>query len=157
MTREQQDKLWNDLSAESKDYVLSKYNNLEPERCEADRDTKLDYEGLFGSHNLNPKPLTYEDVEEEMNYYFSDEMMAKEKAIHQLLLVAKYLNGDWKPDWNYIQDKWYLAVNKGKIKVDYLDDYHNSHIVYFRTNELALQAIQILGEETIRLALSTDY
>lgn len=33
----------------------------------------------------------------------------------------------------------------------------NRQIVYFRTYELAEQALKILGEETIRTALSTDY
>ena len=34
---------------------------------------------------------------------------------------------------------------------------NNSSLVYFRTEELAKQAIQILGEETIILALSINY
>lgn len=167
MLREQQDKIWNELSEESKDYVLSKYNSLEVERCKADRDTKLDYEDLFGSHNLN-STLTYEDVVKELFPElregvtsveiptFSEEEANKLSAIGALLATAKYLNKGWKPDWKSSSKKWSFDIDNGKLIISHSIIYQTS-FVYFRTKELAQQAIQILGEEVIRLALTTDY
>lgn len=71
--------------------------------------------------------------------------------------VAKYLNGDWKPDWgNKLQIKFYIAIYLGYIVV-YRVSSTNDINVFFKSEEAAQQAIDILGEETIRLALSTDY
>lgn len=80
-------------------------------------------------------------------------------AINKLMNVAKYLNGDWKPNWDDSNElKHYICY--------YL--YNNtivigttcntcSDIVYFKSKELAQQAIEILGEETIKLVLCTDW
>ena len=79
-------------------------------------------------------------------------------AINKLLNVAAFLNGkDWKPDWeNQDEKKWGIDLTEGEITVTHTRTYQTS-IVYFRTEELAEQAIQILGEDTVRLALTTEY
>lgn len=78
-------------------------------------------------------------------------------AINKLMNVAKYLNKDWKPNWNDCKDpKWLISITKENIK--YCITRTNQYqIVYFRTIKLAKQAVEILGEDTIKLALSTDY
>lgn len=71
--------------------------------------------------------------------------------------VAKYLNGDWQFNWEEAgNSKFYIALEHNKIRI--LEGWvSNVALVYFRTKELAQKAIDILGEETIRLALSTDW
>ncbi len=75
-------------------------------------------------------------------------------AINKLMNVAEYLNEGWKPDWKDSTVKWYLlwqACDKKLCTIDL------SHIQYpgpvFKTQDLALQAIEILGEEEVKLAL----
>lgn len=188
MNKEQQDKLWNDLSEESKEshrqfYEFYKGCNIESYHCHVCRQM----EKTFGLHNLNPKPLTYENIARDLfkdEFYFiketgeigyqdlegvealmdephiasSEKQLSKLLAINKLLNVAKYLNGNWKPNWlDASEEKWQfqLSAEEGlEIRV-YVAI--NSGIVYFRTEELAQQALKILGEETIYLALSTDY
>lgn len=184
MNTEQQDKLWNDLSEESKKRI-----NIEYKESMDGSELKRSIYYLFGSHNLNPKPLTYEDVARELFFgrycYYTEfegtvrgteadykdyqsaghctspKQAIKLLMINKLLNVAKYLNGDWKPDWSYTEEKWAIGIdpdnNRVKIVRVFGNDRFNRHLVYFRTEELAQQAIQILGEETIKLALSTDY
>lgn len=73
--------------------------------------------------------------------------------------VAKYLNGDWKPNWDEVDERKYF------IYTCLIDSYigvksatiHMYDIVYFKSEELARQAIEILGEQTIKTALSTDW
>lgn len=77
-------------------------------------------------------------------------------AINQLMNVASYLNKDWKPDWNnHYQNKFYIFVRDGTINIDYVY-ISNDGVVFFPNEETAKRAIEILGEETIRLALG-DY
>lgn len=75
-------------------------------------------------------------------------------AINKLMNVAEYLNEGWKPDWKDSTVKWYLlwqACDEQLCTIDL------SHIQYpgpvFKTQKLALQAIEILGEEEVKLAL----
>lgn len=174
ITREQQDKLWNELSEESKKFILNRYNWLKSQR-EIAVDTiswneyqlgLKEWEEMYGPHNLNPT-LTYKDInaklyEHKANiiHFMNTTSIKHEKkinAINKLLEVAKYLNGDWKPDWeNGIQYKWFIRIVSNEVVADYTIGYIDS-FVYFRTQELAEQAVKILGEEIIRLALSTDY
>lgn len=83
--------------------------------------------------------------------------MLKIGAINKLLYVAKYLNDEWVPDFTSGKSKYYLSIgsdNTLQINASY---YSNTNSVYFKSEELAQQAIDILGEDTIRKALITNY
>lgn len=79
-------------------------------------------------------------------------------AINKLMNVAKYLNGEWKPDWDdNKQHKFQIYINEENDVTVLGIIYSIGNVVYFKTKEAAQQAIDILGKETIRLALSTDW
>lgn len=88
----------------------------------------------------------------------SSKQAEKLLAINQLMNVAKYLNGDWQPDWKGDELKYYIEID---TVIDDLcfdnTSFYNGSIVYFKSKKLIKQAIEILGEDTIRLALCTDY
>ena len=75
-------------------------------------------------------------------------------AKNQLANVAKYLNDGWNPTVGYTA--WYI-ISYGNNNIDIIDaDFQHSHCssrIIFKPKELAQQAIQILGEETVKLAL----
>lgn len=115
-----------------------------------------------------PKISCYNDVLREIfkgergfyinSYCVSQEQTEKVLAINKLLNVAKYLNNGWTPNWSDSnENKYYFYINSlDRININWaICDRHD--IVYFRTKELAEEAIVILGVETIRLALTTDY
>lgn len=123
------------------------------------------YQNLFPKEAFQPQQLTYEVVKRELFKEhrlgaisieiptFSDKEAEKLSAIGALLATAKFINKDWKPDWEgYAEKKYYISLKSKKISVEYTIDYNNS-IVYFRTEELTKLAVQILGEDTVRLAL----
>ena len=92
-------------------------------------------------------------------YHCMYEKQAKKLlSINKLMNVAKYLNGEWCPNWRDGNErKWTLGIGiQNKIGVNFWCDYVAS-FVYFKSKEAAKQAIEILGEETIKLALSTDW
>lgn len=170
MNKEQQDKLWNELSEESKNTILEKYksyvdmykNDLDEEQRIFGRSMKMEYECIFGTHNLNPKPSTYEDILKWSKERDLRSLYKKLEAMGDLLLVAKYLNGDWKPDWSDEDAKFYtlgIDNNDNSIKIIEVKPYYTftTEIVNFEEKEFAEQAVQILGEETIRLASTPDY
>lgn len=94
------------------------------------------------------------------NHCVSFKQANKLLAINKLMNVAKYLNGNWKPDWNDSEEyKFYICINNMYRKEDLdisINTTYRLAFVYFKTEEFAKQAIKILGEETIRFALSAD-
>lgn len=80
-------------------------------------------------------------------------------AINKLMNVAKYLNGDWQPNWDKGNEpKYYIYYSNmyKTLNTDCVVSVQTNNI-FFKSKELAEQAIEILGEETITLALCTDY
>lgn len=87
----------------------------------------------------------------------SERQLKKLLAINMLMNVAKYLNGNWQPDWNNTREnKYYIVISKYGNQI-HCNALCNNSIVYFKSEELAKKAIEILGEETIKFALCTDY
>lgn len=83
--------------------------------------------------------------------------MLKIGAINRLLYVAKYLNNGWVPNFKYGNEKYYLSItDEGTLQIS--TAYHiNVSFVYFKSEELAQQAIDILGEDNIKKALNVYY
>ena len=84
--------------------------------------------------------------------------MKKILALNNLMLVAKYLNKNWVPEFNrYRQAKYYITISDNKLSIDRCYCVNKGAGIFFRMEELAQQAIELLGEETIKLALSPNY
>ena len=93
------------------------------------------------------------------NNCISEKQTRKLLAINKLMNVAKYLNNGWQPDWsNYTDYKYYICYvnNYLRLAIEF-NTVEQGNSIYFKSRELAKQAIDILGEETIKLALCTDY
>lgn len=78
-------------------------------------------------------------------------------AINKLMNVAKYLNDGWQPNWGTDELNYFIYVDsRGVLSIgSYVFTYSSD--IYFKSSKLAQQAIEILGEETIKLALLTDW
>lgn len=131
------------------------------------------------------KQLTYKDICEKLFYtghYFINDIgeichlnfvgfnANSASNIHQLECilaknklanVARYLNGEWKwelgsNDAFFIMDR---SITKTEINfgIDKYSCYPERANVLFKSREAAQQAIEILGEETVKLALTPLY
>jgi len=109
--------------------------------------------GIIRAENL------YLSYVEQPNNCTSRKQAEKILAINKLMNVAKYLNGDWQPDWNNENEYKYSIYYSHRYNRLSINNVYGiqSQSIYFKTKELAKKAIEILGEETIRLALCTDY
>lgn len=139
-----------------------------PEGYEIDQENST-----FECIKFKPKTLTYNDIalalcknnktykatfEVELGYLgglcTSVQQVKKLVAINKLINVAKYLNGDWEPNFRSINEsKFYFTLINNNLKIieHYTD---NLGTPCFKSEELAIQAIEILGKETIKPALS---
>lgn len=78
-------------------------------------------------------------------------------ALNKLCNVAKYLNGDWVPNTTIV-DKYFIQLTSFNytVTITSITGFYGG-IVYFKTRELAEQALNILGEEEIKKALTLNY
>ena len=86
--------------------------------------------------------ITYEEVVELGFSVRGTEIEFKAQAIAKLINIAKYYNGDWKPEWNNRnEDKCYICYRyiKDEYAVD-ADLTEVSNIVYFK-NDVDAQAV----------------
>jgi hypothetical protein len=120
------------------------------------KDKKLYY------NNFDGRISSVDNFEGEVdgpNNATSKKQIEKLLAINKMMNVGKYLNGDWKIDWigtSQLKYYLYLSIFHSNISIAGICNM-NDALVYFRSRELAQQAIDILGEDVIKLALSTDY
>lgn len=129
---------------------------------------KIDKENsTFECIKFKKKPVTImsimDEFKEKLNYSVkvlatSNTHMHKILAINSLILVAKYLNNGWVPNFNSCRHRnYYITIRGNKLFIDYCFNINTGAVAYFKNEELAQQAIDILGEEVIKQALSHNY
>ena len=98
-----------------------------------------------GIVKFKKKDITYDDI---LQAYATDfggirvpnHCIDKILAISQLMNIAKYYNGDWKPDWNNSdKSKYYIRYNTGTYAVDCNYTYNYGNI--FFKNKKDAQAV----------------
>lgn len=106
---------------------------------------------------------TYESTPTNPNNSMTRVQLESILALNKLCNVAKYLNGDWLPDKGRNGNNWFLLLQYEDMQGMYQTLTVGRHgtvqhsCVYFKTKELAKQAIEILGEKEIRKALTLNH
>ena len=77
-------------------------------------------------------------------------------AFNKLQNIAKYLNNGWKPDFYSTEKKW-VIVKDGKSFSTRYNQSVNDADVYFKSEDLANEAIRIMGKESLNDLFSTDW
>lgn len=113
--------------------IFKEINNMEiknnqltiniPEGMEIDTENSSLAEGII---KFKSKYITYSKIINSFNsitntnvYIHSSDTKVL-KAIAQLMNIAKYYNGDWKPDWsNPSEYKYFIVYNNNTYIVDY--------------------------------------
>ena len=113
--------------------IFKEINNMEiknnqltidiPEGMEIDTENSSLAEGII---KFKSKCITYSKIINSFNsitntnvYIHSSDTKAL-KAIARLMNIAKYYNGDWKPDWSDPSEyKYFIVCNMDTYKVDY--------------------------------------
>ena len=112
--------------------IFKEINNMEiknnqltidiPEGMEIDLENSDLAKGIV---KFKKKDITYDDILQECPTNFSglrvrNHCLDKILAISQLMNIAKYYNGNWKPNWNNLNDcKYHIIYSDGAYVVDY--------------------------------------
>lgn len=77
-------------------------------------------------------------------------------AFNKLQNIAKYLNGDWEPDFDGDHENWDITKN-GDTYTPMYTKVLNKANTYFKSKELTKKAIRLMGEESLNDLFSTDW
>ena len=103
------------------------------------------------------KVITYEEIVK-LGFCVNLEIGIKAQAIAQLINIAKYYNGDWKPDWNNSEEpKYYIYYcnNNDEYKLSFTTNV-NWGDIYFRFRDNTQSVIDNPNFRTILDAIYKD-
>lgn len=109
------------------------------------------------------KDLTYSEICDALDYkYYVDLSVPKVnrdklKAISELMSIADYFNGDWKPDWsNHNEAKYSIEYNhyRDKFFVDPTSYFTSDGCVYFKNRDTVES---IINNPNFKWILNTIY
>lgn len=109
----------------------------------------------IGSVNINtarPQHNNYSDI----NNCTSMGQARRAVAFNKLQNIAKYLNGDWEPDFSTPAKKWAIHEEFGDFEPVFSIS-ENDASVYFKSKYAAEEAIRLMGEESLNDLFSTDW
>lgn len=143
---------------------------------------KMEHENVRNNEEGNP--ITYDDILKELYLNKTAYWACGEKAIAQriqrsrehkdsvnctseaqarrmaafnkLQNIAKYLNNGWKPKFGCNEENWAIV----KCEEGFVPRYNmrtNDGSVYFKSDDLVLEAIRLMGEESLNDLFSTDW
>lgn len=140
-------------------------------------------EGDEKPSDAEDEPITYDDICKELfykkdawylnhnhietwvqtssNYNDSDNCTSKAQvkrliAFNKLQNIAKYLNKDWKPNFNGHNNSWFICSDCGEYDAKYTK-YINDGTVFFQSEEDANEAIRLMGKDSLNDLFSTDW
>lgn len=95
------------------------------------------------------KELTYEDIKASLKLNenmicisVDDNNFAKLSAINRLMCIAKFYNGDWKPNWSSVESKYcILYSNRAQCYITDYRTYFAADTVYFKREKDAQAVI----------------
>lgn len=77
-------------------------------------------------------------------------------AFNKLQNIAKYLNGDWKPNFDGIYQNWNIIKDNDTFTAMFTTTISKA-CVYFKNEYLTKEAIRLMGKESLNDLFSTDW
>ena len=99
---------------------------------------------------------TNEDKYNDINNCASEAQCKRMVAFNKLQNIAKYLNKGWKPNFRSPEEKWCIIKDGERFSTRY-NQSMNDASVYFKSKDLANEAIRLMGEESLNDLFSTDW
>lgn len=100
--------------------------------------------------------ITNKNSYNDINNCASEAQCKRMVAFNKLQNIAKYLNKGWKPDFSDLNN-YTICKNCAGGYCLLSNTKYQAGAIYFRTEDLALEAIRLMGEESLNDLFSTDW
>lgn len=77
-------------------------------------------------------------------------------AFNKLMNIAKYLNGEWMPNFDGFHRNWSICKDGDTFTAKYTQMFNRAS-VYFKSEEAACEAVRIMGKDSLNDLFSTDW
>lgn len=162
------------ISEDGKPMIRKKIEGDEKPTPDAEEGNPITYDSLSKKLYLGNDKVFYWDINKDpklgdiatfkctfgYGYLFNCMSKAQVKrmmAFNKLQNIAKYLNRDWKPDFDDEDTfNWSIIKECGSYGAQY-NMSTNEGSVYFKSAELAQQAIRLMGKDSLNDLFSTDW
>lgn len=155
------------ISEDGKPMVRKKFEGDEKSTNDAEEGKSITYDDICKELFLNNMTYWLGNIEvktvvsgynnyNDINNSTSEAQVKRLVAFNKLQNIAKYLNGDWKPDFDRDHKNWYIC-KKGDTFIALYDMTMNKASVYFKNAGLANKAIEIMGKDSLNDLFSTDW
>ena len=153
----------NVIFKEVKKHMEIKNNQLTidiPEGMEIDLENSDLAKGIV---KFKKKDITYENVEDALklgknckSIIINESNASKLVALSKLMNIAKYYNGDWKPDWSNTDEYKYYIIYSYKDNIYAIDYsyYYTYSTIYFKNRK---DAIAVINNPNFRDILDKIY
>lgn len=102
-----------------------------------------------GVIKFKKKELTYEDIKASLKLNenmtgidVADENVNRLCAINRLMCIAKFYNGDWKPNWSSVENKYHIIYwNRSQCYTTDYKTFFDINTVYFKCEKDAQAVI----------------
>lgn len=102
-----------------------------------------------GVIKFKKKELTYEDIKASLKLNenmtgidVADENANRLYAINRLMCIAKFYNGDWKPNWSSVENKYHIIYcNRSQCYTTDYKTFFDINTVYFKCEKDAQAVI----------------
>lgn len=115
-------------------------------------DKKTYWLGNKRTNYFYPDGVNFNDI----NNSTSEAQVKRLAAFNKLQNIAKYLNGDWKPDFDGDHENWSICKSGDAFVALYTKTLDKAS-VYFKSEKLAKEAIEIMGKDSLNDLFSTDW
>ena len=148
--------------------VFKEINNMENNQLTIDipKGMEIDLENsnlAKGIVKFKKKDITYENVEDALklgknckNIIINESNASKLVTLSKLMNIAKYYNGDWKPDWSNTDEYKYYIIYSYKDNIYAIDYsyYYTYSTIYFKNRK---DAIAVINNPNFRDILDAVY
>lgn len=77
-------------------------------------------------------------------------------AFNKLMNIAKYLNGEWMPNFDGFHRNWSICKDGDTFTAKYTQMFNRAS-VYFKSEEAVCKAIRLMGKDSLNDLFSTDW
>lgn len=155
------------ISEDGKPMVRKKIQGDMNKTPDAVEDNPITYEDVIKELFLSKKTYWIGDVRisttisqqnnySDINNCTSEAQARRLIAFNKLQNIAKYLNGDWKPDFDGDHKNWNI-IKTSNTFIAMSTTALNKASVYFKSEDLVLEAIRLMGEDSLNDLFSTDW
>lgn len=100
--------------------------------------------------------IAHDENYDDLDNCTSEAQAKRIAAFNKLQNIAKYLNGDWKPDFDGYHENWNI-IKESDTYIPMYTKMENKANTYFKSEDLTYEAIRLMGEDSLNDLFSTDW